>query len=151
RLRVQAEDGRERRDRRYRIVAHLQAAAAGEILGLEIAEHLDPQCRLVPRRRVRARDGQRGEHPDLPVVDEQMRTGLPALRIAVEGLKVLDVLLVQPLGPLRQRRNRRVVEDDEAGPPGVPAQWVAVLIEVGWREALADDAFPSAHRDVSYG
>src|SRR5262245_42607317 len=97
---------------------------------------------------MRARHRERREHPDLLVVDKEMRTGTPFLRIAVERLELPNVTQRESICPLGQRRNLRVVQNDERRTPCLPLQRVTILIEGVRVERLRHDAFPSSHRSL---
>jgi hypothetical protein len=67
------------------------------------------------------------------------------LFVAIESLEIEDVLLGKTIRPLRQARDRSIVQDDEGWPLLRPVQRVAVAVESIGRKAAADNALPIAH------
>src|SRR5262245_58298343 len=99
---------------------------------------------------MRSGDCQRGEHPYLLVVNEEVRPGFPLLGVAVEDFKILDMLQGQSIRPLRKRWRCSVMQYNERRSPRGPLKRVTVVFELLRTKASCDYPFPASHTRSSF-
>src|SRR4051812_35825599 len=86
------------------------------------------------------------EHPDLLVIDKQMRTGFPAHLVAIISFQIKNMLLDEPVWPLRERWHRSVVQGNKGRPPCGPMERVRVAVKRIGGIGISDDSLPFTHR-----
>src|SRR5262245_18603055 len=89
------------------------------------------------------RNRKRGEHPNLPIINEQMRPSAPFLIVAIEFFQIENVLVGEAVWALLERWRRGVVQHDEGRSPTRPPQRVAIAIKFFYRMTDADNSLPS--------
>src|SRR5829696_5734674 len=92
-----------------------------------------------------SRQGQRGKYPYLLIVDEQVRTSFPSLRIAIKPFEIENVLFCKSVRALRQGGRRSVVQYYKRGSPRRPTQRVAIAVEPIRVIAISNNSFPVRH------